>query len=100
MEAQTKQDEIKIHLLRYKKISSWEAVNLYNQLRLAAVVHSLKKQGFDIQSEEKRGLDAKKRPVRWTEYILVSEPNKSALQGNYEIKRLSSQPLVQTQIFI
>lgn len=96
MEAQTKQDEIKVHLLRHRKISSWEAVQLYNQLRLAAVIHSLKKQGFDIQSEEKKGFDAKKRPVRWTEYILVSAPNQSALQGNYEISRLNQQSLVQT----
>lgn len=99
MEAQTKQDEIKIHLLRYKKISSWEAVQLYNQLRLAAVIFSLKKQGFVIESDEKKGLDAKKRPVRWTEYILVSTPENKTLQGNYEVNRLNAQPLQQATFF-
>lgn len=39
---------IKKHLIEKGSISTWEAINLYGETRLADVVYRLKKRGMDI----------------------------------------------------
>jgi len=46
------------HLTNNRKLTSIEAIGLYGITRLAAVVHLLKKQGFEITAERKDGARA------------------------------------------
>lgn len=51
----TKKQKILNHLKSGKTITSMEAINLYGVTRLAAVVHTLKKEMHPIQSENVKG---------------------------------------------
>ena len=53
----TKKQKILNHLKSGKSITSMEAINLYKVTRLAAVVHTLKKEGHQIESENVKGND-------------------------------------------
>lgn len=55
----TQINAILLHLQKKKKITSWEAIELYGATRLAAVIYQLKDYGYDIdtqmvQNESKR----------------------------------------------
>lgn len=47
---QTQDDTIKAHLLAGKRITSWEAIQIYRITTLAQRVQSLRKKGMTIQS--------------------------------------------------
>lgn len=47
----TQKSLIKEYLLSGKHLTPLDALDLFNCMRLAAVVHTLKKEGFDIQTE-------------------------------------------------
>ena len=51
----TKKQQILNHLKSGKTITSMEAIELYKVTRLAAVVHTLKKEGHQIESENVKG---------------------------------------------
>jgi len=54
----SKHQKIKEHLESGKTITSWEAIQLYNVTRLAAIIFNLKKDGMRIESKnhtEKNG---------------------------------------------
>tara|TARA_R100001244_G_scaffold17967_2_gene19039 strand:- start:4689 stop:4952 length:264 start_codon:yes stop_codon:yes gene_type:complete len=51
----TKKQEILNHLKSGKTITSMEAIELYKVTRLAAVVHTLKREGHIIESENVKG---------------------------------------------
>ena len=50
----TKIDLIKEHLMTGRTLTQLEAIGLYSAFRLAARIHELKKQGWNIQKNEKR----------------------------------------------
>jgi|TARA_R100000306_G_C4324160_1_gene116754 hypothetical protein len=51
----TKKQKILNHLKSGKTITSMEAINLYGVTRLAAVVHTLKRERHPIESENVKG---------------------------------------------
>jgi len=42
MSKQSNTKKVKEHLLKYSHITSWEAIGLYRETRLASIIHRLK----------------------------------------------------------
>ena len=61
------------HLISKKKITSWQAIELYHATRLADIIFDLKAEGWDIFT------DMVKEPsgVRYAVYRLMSVPRKA-----------------------
>jgi hypothetical protein len=47
----SKIEQVKKHLLKYKQITSWEAIQKYKATRLASIIYDLKEQGIIIKTE-------------------------------------------------
>ena len=70
----TKTEKVKNHLLEYKKITSWDAIQLYRATRLSAIIYNLRhKQGMNILSVDKPFQDVNGEKSYFTEYILVED---------------------------
>ena len=41
---------ILIHMKMYKTITSWEAINKFGATRLSGIIHTLRKEGYNISS--------------------------------------------------
>lgn len=67
----TKIDLLKEHLRSGKSITQLEAIGLYSLFRLAARVHELKKQGWNIVTNVKRDANGSE----YAEYTLVEAEN-------------------------
>lgn len=78
MTKKTKLDHLKEHLRAGKTITQLEAIGLYSLFRLAARVHDLKKQGWNILTVEKRDANGS----IYAEYKL-GEPYETALPERY-----------------
>lgn len=57
MEKVTKADKVKNHLLKHKKIDSWQAIKLYKVTRLSALIFNLRKKGWKISSSTELNKD-------------------------------------------
>ena len=68
MKKKTKHQKIKEHLESGKSITSWEAIELYNVTRLAAIIFNLKKDGMKIESKDYSGKNSYGEFVRYTKY--------------------------------
>ncbi len=66
----TKIDKVANHLVRHKSITSWKAIELYRATRLADIVFTLKRQGWDIISTMRYEPDG----TRFAVYRLISFP--------------------------
>ena len=62
----TKIDKVAHHLVTKKKITSWDAIQLYFATRLADIIFTLRNEGWLINTKM-----IKKDKVRYAEYILV-----------------------------
>ena len=69
MKKKTKHQKIKEHLESGKSITSWEAIELYNVTRLAAIIFNLKKDGHEIETQI-----IKKNKKRFAQYIYHRGP--------------------------
>ena len=69
----TKTQAIKEHLLERGSITSWEAIQMYGETRLAAIVCNLRYRGWHIESVWKKGTDRNGNDSRWVEYIYFAE---------------------------
>ena len=64
----SKIDKVREHLLKYKSITSWEAITLYHYTRLSDAIYKLKRnEGLDIKSIPCRNKETK---TNYTKYIL------------------------------
>ena len=70
----TKTQQIKKHLILNGSITSWEAIELYRETRLAAIICSLRKRGWHIASIWEEGKDTYGNDSRWVEYRLRGLP--------------------------
>lgn len=59
-----KTEAILNHLQKKKKITSWDAIELYGATRLAATIHQLKEYGYEIHTQMVQG----DKGVRWAVY--------------------------------
>jgi len=69
----TKTQAVKDHLKINGSITTWQAIQMYGETRLSAVIHNLREQGWDIESVWKEGTDRNGNESRWVEYILRGE---------------------------
>ena len=51
---QSKASKIRTYLSVHKSITSWQAISMFRATRLAAVIHLLRRDGWDITTEMKR----------------------------------------------
>ena len=70
----SQRDAILNHLESGRTITSLEALNLYGCLRLAAIIHTLREEEFQIKTEM---IDVNGKTI--AEYSLVQEPVQSEL---------------------
>ena len=56
------------HLTNNRKLTSIEAIGLYGITRLAAVVYDLKKQGLEVETTMKNGVNS----TQYAQYSLVN----------------------------
>lgn len=54
MTPKTQKDEVLLHLITYRTITSLEAIKMYNITRLADKIYQLRKEGFNISSTLKK----------------------------------------------
>ena len=66
----TKIEMVRNHLIENKKITSWEAIQLYRATRLSAIIFNLRKKGMNIRTREKAYRDSNDNPAYFAEYIL------------------------------
>jgi hypothetical protein len=76
MEKVTKQSLIQKHLTKKKSITSWEAIMLYKATRLSAIIHNMRKKGYDIATKDISSKDVNGNTCTFAKYVLVSTPNK------------------------
>lgn len=69
----TKSAEVLKHLKSGKSITSLEAINLYGATRLSAIIHRLRKRGFDIVSVSERKLDRYGKVCTFSRYRLCTK---------------------------
>ena len=70
----TQREAILKHLKRGKTITSLEALQKYGCLRLATIIYSLRKEGFDIETEM---VDVNGKTI--AEYAMLKEPAQAEL---------------------
>lgn len=69
----TKQEQLKAHLLKYKSITSWEAIEKFAATRLAAMIFLLEKHGWKFERKSIRRKEGDTQ-ANYTRYTLVSSP--------------------------
>jgi len=67
MKKKKKTELVKQHLLKKKSITSWDAITLYQETRLAAKIFNLRKSGWDIVTKDM----VDKEGNRFAKYILI-----------------------------
>lgn len=68
-----KTELVRQHLLKYGSITSWQAINLYGETRLASVICNLRNKGYDIRTIMCEFQDKYGNIGRYARYILRSE---------------------------
>lgn len=69
----TKTEAVRRHLKINGSITSWQAIQMYGETRLSAVIHNLREKGWDIESVWKEGKDRNGNDSRWVEYCYTPE---------------------------
>ena len=76
----TKHQQIKNHLINHGSLTSWDAIGLYGYTRISASIFILRKDGWVISSDEKKGIDRNGNNSTYSVYRLISTPENSALK--------------------
>jgi hypothetical protein len=66
----TQYDRVLDHLQRNGKLSQKQAIRLFGAYRLSAIIHRLRKDGYNISSTFKSGKNRFGDSVSWAEYKL------------------------------
>ena len=69
----TQYDRVLDHLLKNKKLSQKQAINLYGAYRLSAIIYNLRKNGYNISTNFKSGKNRFGDTVSWAEYKLETK---------------------------
>lgn len=80
----TKHGKVIAHLMKYKTITSWQAIQLYGHTRIGQSILTLRRGGWDISTIEKTAHDRFSNRCTYAQYLLVSTPKDSALQLNFD----------------
>jgi hypothetical protein len=71
---QTKINQVKKHLLKKKSITSWDAIIQYKATRLSAIIFNLRKNGWDIVTNNITSKDKDGNSSTYAKYVLISSP--------------------------
>lgn len=71
--SKTTQKERVLTALRQKPVTQFYAFNVLGNTRLAATIHSLKKDGYEIDSTMDTGTNKFGDKIRFSRYTLVKE---------------------------
>ena len=78
-----KTTEIRKHLLEKKNITSMEAIELYGETRLSAIIFNLRKKGYNIVNMNETGIDRYGNECRYVRYVFMG------ISGSTEDKKES-----------
>ena len=67
----SKTQKVLNHLTSKKYITTWDAITLYRATRLAAIIFTLRKRGFEIVSNDLVKKDIDGSTIRYTKYVLI-----------------------------
>lgn len=70
MKKTNKTQKVIQHLKKKGSITSWQAIKLYGETRLAAVVHNLRERGYMIDSLWMEDTDRYGNVSRYVKYVL------------------------------
>ena len=70
----TKSELVKQHLLKYKTITSWEAIQNYGATRLSAIIFNLRDRGFQIDTLMIEYTDRYGNAGQYAKYVLRKAP--------------------------
>ena len=70
MSIETKTQQVKEHLIRKGKITSWDAIMLYRATRLSAIIFNLRKRGYIIKDNWQEKIDKNGNKSRYVIYEL------------------------------
>lgn len=73
MNKKTQINDVINHLRKYKKITSFDAINEYGATRLSGIIFKLKERGFEIETEIVNGKTRYGNHVRYAVYHLVKD---------------------------
>ena len=68
----TKIEQVKTHLITKGKINTWEAYELYGVTRLSSNIHTLRNNGFYIESKPLTKKDRNGNTCNFVDYILIN----------------------------
>lgn len=71
----TKTAMVKKHLIEKGSITSWDAIKLYGETRLSAIIFNLRKAGLDIITSDIESVDRYGNTSRYAKYFLVKGEN-------------------------
>ena len=71
MKPKTQKDEVLLHLILNRTITSLEAIKEYNITRLADKIYTLRKEGFKITSELKKFTNRYGNTSNYATYKLI-----------------------------
>jgi hypothetical protein len=80
----TKHGKVIAHLMKYKTITSWQAIQLYGHTRIGQSILLLRRGGWDISTVPKTAHDRFNNECTYAQYLLVSTPKDSALQISFD----------------
>lgn len=69
-----KSEKVRNHLIENKSISTWEAIQLYKETRLGAVIFNLRDKGWNISTLEEQYTDDEGNKIKYARYILNNTP--------------------------
>jgi len=83
----TKHGKVSAHLLKFKTITSWQAIQLYGHTRIGQTILVLRKKGWDIATVEKTAHDRFSNVCNYAQYLLNATPkDEKSLQLLEELK--------------
>jgi hypothetical protein len=66
----TQKEAVLSHLKSFGKITSWEAIKEYGATRLSGIIYTLRKEGYEIISEDTTNKNRFGNPVTFSTYKL------------------------------
>lgn len=72
----TKKKLVLAHLLKYKSITSFEAIEKYSATRLSAIIFNLRKAGYGIATKDIAMTDKYGNKGFYAKYLFTSLPKK------------------------
>ena len=68
---------VKEHLLNHGSITSWDAIKLFGATRLSAIIFNLRKDGYNIITQDIAYTDRFGNTGQYANYVLVGGQNAS-----------------------